>query len=112
MGEFSMTIFLFWWNLRGEEKVLIEGNFSKGEKVRAKAHGGPIDIQGLLVAKVDEKVRLQAVEVWFDPLEMFRQMAPVGVVEKAGEDGESEVVDASEELSKLAVSQCPVMKTG
>jgi len=55
---------------------------SKGETVTAKAHGGQIDIQGVTVAKVDDKVRLQSVETWFDPMEMFRQIAPTGAVSK------------------------------
>jgi hypothetical protein len=55
---------------------------SKGEKVTAKAHGGQINIEGVTVAKVDDKVRLQSVETWFDPLEMFRQIAPNGIVNK------------------------------
>lgn len=53
---------------------------SKGEKVTVKAHGGPIDIEGVTVAKVDDKVRLQSVETWFDPMEMFRQIARNGEV--------------------------------
>lgn len=36
----------------------------------------------MTVAKVDDKVRLQSVETWFDPLEMFRQIAPNGIVNK------------------------------
>jgi hypothetical protein len=55
---------------------------SKGEKVTAKAHGGRIEIQGITVAKVDEKLRLQSVETWFDPMEMFRQIAANGAVTK------------------------------
>ena len=55
---------------------------SKGEKITAKAHGGQIDIEGVTVATVDDKVRLQKVETWFDPLEMFRQIAPNGIVNK------------------------------
>lgn len=55
---------------------------SKGEKITAKAHSGVIDIQGVTVATVDEAVRLQAVDTWFDPLEMFRQIAPGGIVNK------------------------------
>lgn len=50
--------------------------------VTAKAHGGTIDIQGVTVAQVDDKVRLQKVETWFDPMEMFRQIAPNGIVNK------------------------------
>lgn len=55
---------------------------SKGEKITAKAHGGPIEIEGVTVATVDDRVRLQKVETWFDPLEMFRQIAPNGIVNK------------------------------
>ena len=55
---------------------------SKGEKITARAHGDVIEIQGVTVAQVDEKVRLQSVETWMDPLEMFRQIAPEGVVER------------------------------
>lgn len=55
---------------------------SKGERITAKAHKGPIDIEGVTVAQVDDQVRLQKVETWFDPLEMFRQIAPNGVVNK------------------------------
>lgn len=39
------------------------------------------------MAQVDDKVRLQKVDTWFDPLDMFRQMAPNGIVNK-------EIVDA------------------
>lgn len=55
---------------------------SKGERITAKAHNGPIDIEGVTVAQVDDQVRLQKVETWFDPLEMFRQIAPNGIVNK------------------------------
>lgn len=57
-------------------------SYSKGEKVTAKAHGGLIDIQGVTVAEVDEKIRMKAIQTWMDPLEMFRQIAPYGVVRK------------------------------
>lgn len=36
----------------------------------------------MTVARVDDQVRLQKVETWFDPLEMFRQIAPNGIVNK------------------------------
>lgn len=55
---------------------------SKGEKVTAKAHGGAIDITGITIATVDEAVRLRDVNTYFDPLEMFRQIAPNGIVNK------------------------------
>lgn len=60
---------------------------SKGEKVTAKAHGGAIDIYGVTVATVNDKVQLQKVDTYFDPLEMFRQIAPNGVVNKEPKTG-------------------------
>ncbi|KAF8855554.1 hypothetical protein BDZ45DRAFT_500285 [Acephala macrosclerotiorum] len=72
----------FKWRHWGEMKNDYVGFNDKGEKVTAKAHGGKIDIQGITIAKVDDKVRLQSVETWFDPMEMFRQIAPTGVVTK------------------------------
>ena len=47
-----------------------------------KAHGGAIDITGITTATVDDAVRLQDVNTYFDPMEMFRQIAPNGIVNK------------------------------
>lgn len=82
----------FKWRHWGVMKSDYVGYNDKGEKITAKAHGGTIDIQGVTVAKVDDKLRLQAVDTWFDPLEMFRQISPAGDVTrtihvpKPGED--------------------------
>src|SRR5205814_5488303 len=57
-------------------EIVLIGLSSKGEKVTFKAHGGLLDIQGVTVAKVDEGFKVQSLETWFDPLEMFRQLAP------------------------------------
>jgi hypothetical protein len=48
--------------------------YRNGEKVRVEAHGGLIDIQGMLIAKVNEELKIQSIEVWYDPMEMFRQI--------------------------------------
>ncbi|RDW84443.1 hypothetical protein BP6252_02033 [Coleophoma cylindrospora] len=72
----------FRWRHWGVMKNDYVGFNDAGEKVTAKAHGGFIDIQGVTVAKVNDKLQLQSVETWFDPLEMFRQVAPDGVVKK------------------------------
>ncbi|KKK22157.1 hypothetical protein ARAM_004452 [Aspergillus rambellii] len=66
----------------------------KGEKVKVKAHGGMIDIEGIIIAKVNEKLELEKIDVWFDPMEMFRQI---------GRESEVEVVAAA------GVSGCPVL---
>ncbi len=34
----------------------------------AKAHGGPIEIYGVTIAKVDDKIRVQSLDTWMDPL--------------------------------------------
>lgn len=52
---------------------------SKGEKITIKAHGGLLDIQGVTIATVDEGFKVQKLETWFDPLEMFRQFTPKDV---------------------------------
>lgn len=72
----------FRWRHWGVMKNDYVGINNKGEKVTAKAHGGPIDVQGVTVATVNEKVQLQSVRTWFDPMDMFRQIAPDGAVKK------------------------------
>jgi len=72
----------FRWRHWGQMKNDYVGFNNKGEKVTAKAHGGDIDIQGVTVATVNDKVQLQSVRTWFDPMDMFRQIAPDGVVKK------------------------------
>ncbi|OLN97618.1 Pathogen-related protein [Colletotrichum chlorophyti] len=72
----------FRWRHWGVMKNDYVGFNDKGDKVTAKAHGGPIDIEGVTIARVDDKLRLQAVDTWFDSLQMFRQIAPDGVVMK------------------------------
>ncbi len=98
---------------------------SKGEKITAKAHGRLIDIQGVTVAQVDANVRLQSVQTWFDPLEMFRQIAPNGIVNKQAQttgDAEERPGNATAtspnseetkavhaEMSKMNPGRCPVL---
>ncbi|CZT00372.1 uncharacterized protein RAG0_08420 [Rhynchosporium agropyri] len=79
----------FKWRHWGVMKNDYVGFNNKGEKVRVKAHGEAIDIQGITIAKVDDKVRLQGVETWFDPMEMFRQIASKGEVTKSSPTPES-----------------------
>ena len=43
-----------------------------------KAHGSPVDIEGVTVAIVNDKLQLKKVEVSFDPISIFRQMAGDG----------------------------------
>jgi hypothetical protein len=72
----------FRWRHWGVMKNDYVGINNRGEKVIAKAHGGVIDIQGVTVASVNGKVQLQGVRTWFDAMDMFRQIAPKGVVSK------------------------------
>jgi hypothetical protein len=64
--------------------------------VTAKAHGGSIDIQGVTIAHLSDKHQVTKLETWFDPVEMFRQIAPEGIVKK-------------EVAAAAAAAGCPVM---
>ncbi|KAF3052173.1 hypothetical protein E8E11_005939 [Didymella keratinophila] len=89
----------FRWRHWGVMKNDYVGINNKGEKVTARAHGGAIDIQGVTVATVNDKVQLQSVRTWFDPMDMFRQIAPNGVVKKETVDknmAPADVVDSTE----------------
>lgn len=103
----------FRWRHWGVMKNDYVGFNDKGEKVMAKAHGGAIDIQGVTVASVDEKVRLQSVETWFDPLDMFRQIAPNGVVNKETVERKvgkelSDLMDEDEGAQKRTIPTMPL----
>lgn len=78
---------------------------SKGEKVSAKAHGGAIDIQGVTVATVNDKLQLQSVRTWFDPMDMFRQIAPEGVIKKEAVDKSLSPGDALDSDAKVEIDQ-------
>lgn len=71
--------------------------------VTAKAHGGQIDIEGVTVALVNDELRVQKLETWFDPLEMFRQIAPNGVVNKSAVKSESVPAPEAPSIESLTV---------
>ncbi|KAL4912139.1 hypothetical protein BDW62DRAFT_206742 [Aspergillus aurantiobrunneus] len=83
-------VVVFRWRHWGVMRDDYVGRDGQGEVVRIKAHGGLIDIEGIVVARVNEKLQLEKIDVWFDPMEMFRQIA-------------------RECASPAAVSGCPVM---
>ena len=87
----------FRWRHWGIMKNDYVGFNNKGEKVTAKAHGGSIDIQGVTVATVNDKVQLREVRTWFDPMDMFRQIAPHGVVSKENKLAHVSPADALDE---------------
>lgn len=62
--------------------LLTRDYYSKGEKVTVPAHGAKIDIQGVTIARVNAGMQIQSIETFFDPLEMFRQIAPNGIPDK------------------------------
>ena len=68
-------------------------------------------MEGVAVAKVNDKLQLQAVEIWFDPQTMFTQMVEgtpdgtkgVGILSQPVSD---EVLQASDARAEAAT--CPV----
>ncbi|KAF7936913.1 hypothetical protein BELL_0154g00100 [Botrytis elliptica] len=73
----------FKWRHWGIMKNDYVGVNDKGERVTIPSHGGTVDIKGVAIAKVDSAVRLQAVEIFYDPLEMFRQIVNNSDVKKS-----------------------------
>ncbi|KFZ06033.1 hypothetical protein V501_07791 [Pseudogymnoascus sp. VKM F-4519 (FW-2642)] len=69
----------FKWRHWGEMKRDYVSLNDKGEKVTVPAHGATIDIQGVTIARVNASMQIQSIETFFDPLEMFRQIAPNGI---------------------------------
>ncbi|KAJ9485291.1 hypothetical protein VN97_g8054 [Penicillium thymicola] len=65
----------FRWRHWGEMKNDYVGYNSSSEKVKVEAHGGPIDIEGVTVAKVNDKLQVQSLDIWYDPMAMFRQIS-------------------------------------
>ena len=55
-----------------------------------------IDIQGVTIAKLNEKLEIQTLETFFDPMEMFRQIDR--------ENGSAMAAAAA----KAAISGCPI----
>ncbi|KAL1410543.1 hypothetical protein Q8F55_004556 [Vanrija albida] len=68
----------FRWRHWGEMKFDYVGRNAEGKKVRVKAHGGIIDIEGVLVAKVNDKLQIQKIDTWYDPLSFFREVTKEG----------------------------------
>ncbi|KAK2749252.1 hypothetical protein FQN57_006868 [Myotisia sp. PD_48] len=65
----------FKWRHWGKMANDYVGRNEAGEKVTIKAHGGVIEMQGMVTAKVNDKLQLQHIDVWYDPMDMFRSIA-------------------------------------
>lgn len=72
----------------------------------------------MAIAKVDEAVRLQAVEIFYDPLDMFRQIAKKSDVKKSElpKDSNQDLTSllhgegyAAEKSDAIPASACPFM---
>lgn len=61
-----------WGWMRGD----YVGKNEDGDLVTIKAHNQMLDIQGVTVAKVNDKFQITSLETWFDPKDMFEQMKP------------------------------------
>ncbi|KAJ2978077.1 hypothetical protein NUW58_g7609 [Xylaria curta] len=63
-----------WGQFRGDYSAVN----AAGESVKVAAHGGLVDITGVTVAHLNEKLQVTKLKTWFDSDEMFRQMDPDG----------------------------------
>ncbi|EFR01629.1 hypothetical protein MGYG_04632 [Nannizzia gypsea CBS 118893] len=69
---------VFKWRHWGQIVNNYIGVNEKGDKVTVKAHNGPIDIKGIVIIKVNNKLQIQSIKVWQNPIEIFRQIAKNG----------------------------------
>ncbi|KAI1738242.1 hypothetical protein F4680DRAFT_450322 [Xylaria scruposa] len=68
----------FKWRHWGEFKGDYSAVNGAGENVKVAPHNGLIDITGVTVAYLNEKMQVTKLKTWFDSEEMFRQMDPNG----------------------------------
>lgn len=64
------------WRHWGWMKGDYVGKNEDGDVVTIKAHGKPLDIQGITIAKLDDQLRVESLETFFDAKDMFEQMLP------------------------------------
>ncbi|KAL9601186.1 MAG: hypothetical protein Q9219_002686 [cf. Caloplaca sp. 3 TL-2023] len=69
----------FRWRHWGEMRGDYVGFNDKAEKITIPAHNQAISIQGLTIATLSPDFQIEKLETWFDPLDMFRQIAPHGI---------------------------------
>ncbi|KAL8829698.1 MAG: hypothetical protein Q9170_006061 [Blastenia crenularia] len=72
----------FKWRHWGEMRGDYVGFDDKAQKITVPAHGQIINIQGVTVADLNDDFQVTKLETWFDPLDMFRQIAPKGIGNK------------------------------
>ncbi|KAI0399403.1 hypothetical protein F4802DRAFT_589764 [Xylaria palmicola] len=66
----------FKWRHWGEFKSDYSAVNAAGERVKVAANGKLVDITGVTVAHLNEKLQVTKLKTWFDSEEMFRQMDP------------------------------------
>ncbi|KAJ3040853.1 hypothetical protein HDV00_010313 [Rhizophlyctis rosea] len=88
-----------WGTFLGDYTALNE----RGEKVTLPKTGKVIDIRGMTTATLDDQFRITAVDVYFDPMDMFRQMDEAQK-ELDGEEGGGDIDTVATQLAR-----CPFM---
>ncbi|BEI82281.1 hypothetical protein CcaverHIS002_0301490 [Cutaneotrichosporon cavernicola] len=91
------------WRHWGEMKNDYVGFNAEGKKVRVKAHGGLLDIEGILIATVNDKLQAEKLEVWMDPRAMWNEVTKTGnklIIEDASKHSDG---DENEEETR-----CPI----
>ncbi|KAI0203363.1 hypothetical protein F4808DRAFT_458125 [Astrocystis sublimbata] len=93
----------FKWRHWGEFKGDYSAVNGDNEKVKIEATGGLVDITGVTVAYLNDKMQVTKLKTWFDSDEMFRQMdptgtkaiiTPMGACPIAGHGGEKDAISA------------------
>lgn len=67
--------------------------------MRVKAHGETLSIEGLLVAKVNDKLQIQSIDVWYDPMSLFNEVT---------KNGAEPIIEDSNTRTPSPTSGCPM----
>ncbi|KAJ3551968.1 hypothetical protein NPX13_g11230 [Xylaria arbuscula] len=81
----------FKWRHWGEFTGDYSAVNAAGEKVKVPPTGKVIDIEGVTVAHLNDKMQVTKLKTWFDSDEMFRQMDP------------------DNQATRIPMASCPIM---
>jgi len=73
--------------------------FSEGKKCRVKAHKGLLEIEGTLVAKVNDALQIQSIDVWYDPMALFNEVT---------KNGAEVIFEENDSAPAQGAGRCPI----
>ena len=97
--------------------IIIEPNlyFSKfaPRQITAEPHNGPIDVVGMTIAHVSESFKIEKLEIFYDPSEIFNQLATSNnmkteYLSQEGGEEQANMIDLDATGKTVAEGNCPM----